>query len=67
LAEDQDLRVLGDGVHVVDVQELDDATDEAVEAERHGVAASPFQSWLVKGEHVSWIRGWSRGNTFLDP
>jgi hypothetical protein len=37
LAKHQNLRVLGDGVHVVDAQELDDATDQAVEeAERHG-------------------------------
>ena len=49
VAEHQDLRILGDGVHPVDAQELDDATDQAVEeAERHGVAGSPSRSCLVK-------------------
>jgi hypothetical protein len=34
---------------VVDAQDLDNATDYAVEeAERHGVAKLPFRSWLVK-------------------
>jgi hypothetical protein len=49
LAEQVDPGVLGEGVHVVDAQDLDDATNDAVEeAERHGVAKVPFQSWLVK-------------------
>ena len=49
VAEHQDLGIFGDGVHPVDPHELDDATDQAVEeAERHGPAASPRRSWLVK-------------------
>lgn len=37
LAKNEDLGILGDGVHVMDAQELEDATDQAVEeAERHG-------------------------------
>ena len=49
VAEHQDLGVLGDGVHPVDAQELDDATDQAVEeAERHGAAGSLVRSCLVK-------------------
>jgi hypothetical protein len=49
LTKHQDLRILGDGVHVVDPKELDDATDQAIEeAERHGVAGSRFRSCLVK-------------------
>jgi hypothetical protein len=50
LAEQVDPGVLGEGVHVVDAQDLDNATNHAVEeeAERPGVAGSPFRSWLVK-------------------
>jgi hypothetical protein len=49
LTKHEDLRILGDGVHVVDTNEVDDATDQVIqEAERHGVAGSPFRSCLVK-------------------
>ena len=49
LAEQVDPGVLGEGVHVVDAQDLDNATDHTVEeAERPGVAGWPFRSWLVK-------------------
>lgn len=45
----QDLRILGDGVHVVDGKELDGATDQAIEeAEGHGVAGSRFRSCMIK-------------------
>ncbi len=37
LTKDQDLRVLGQGVNVVDSQKVDDTADQAVEeGERHG-------------------------------
>ncbi len=45
----QDLGVLGDGVHAVHRQDLDDATNKTVEeAERHGSARSLLGSFLVK-------------------
>jgi len=49
LAEDQGLRVLGDGVHVLDVQEFDGATDQKVEeAECRIVLGTPSRACLVK-------------------
>lgn len=49
LAEHQDLRVLGDGVHATDPYELDQVADQAVEeAERHRAGASPDPWCLVK-------------------
>jgi hypothetical protein len=43
------LRVLGHGVHPVDPDELDDASDESVEeAERHRAGVSSSASSLVK-------------------
>jgi hypothetical protein len=48
LAEQEDPGVLGEGIHVVDAHDFDNPTDHAIkEAERHGVAGSPFR------------RGWS--------
>jgi hypothetical protein len=48
-SEHEDFGVLGEGAHVVDAQDLDNATDHTVEeAERPGVAGWPFRSWLVK-------------------
>ena len=45
----QDLRVLGDVVHPVNPDPLDDASDESVEeAEGHGAGASFSASWLVR-------------------
>lgn len=45
LAEHEDLRGLGEGVHPMDAHELEDLTDQAVEeAKRHGPAGSPFRS-----------------------
>jgi hypothetical protein len=42
---DQDVRILGDGVHVVNAKELNDATEQSMEeAERHGVAGWPSRS-----------------------
>ena len=49
LAQHEDLRVLGDVVHPVDPDQLDDASDESVEeAEGHGAEASFSASLLVK-------------------
>jgi hypothetical protein len=49
VTQHQDLCVLGDGVHAMDRQDLDDATDYAVEeAECHGTAGSRLGSCLVK-------------------
>lgn len=51
VAQHQDLGVLGDGVHVVDREDLDDATYQAIEeAERHGAAPSLLVSCQVKSE-----------------
>jgi hypothetical protein len=50
VAQHEDLRVLGHGVHAVGPDQLDDASDNSIdEAERHGVAASSRPSCLVKG------------------
>lgn len=49
VAQHEDLGVVGSGVHVVDGQDLKDATDQAVEeAERHRSARSLFTTCLVK-------------------
>ena len=49
MAQHEHLGVLGSGVHVVDGQDLKDATDEAVEeAERHTSPRSLFTTCLVK-------------------
>jgi hypothetical protein len=49
VAEDQDLRVLGDGVHPMDAGQPHDAADQSVEeAERHGRLPSPSEFCLVK-------------------
>ncbi len=49
VAQHEDLRVLGDVVHPVDPDQLDDASDESVEeAEGHGAGASSSASCLVK-------------------
>ena len=49
LAEEQDLRIFGDGVRLADAKGLNDATDQLIqEAERQGVAGWPSRSWLVK-------------------
>ena len=50
VAQHEDLCVLGEGVHPVDPEHLDDASDQAVEeAEGHGAGASSSgASFLVK-------------------
>jgi len=49
VAQHQDLCVLGDGVHVVDRRDLEDATDQAIEkAEGDGSAGSLLESCQVK-------------------
>ena len=70
VAQHQDLGVLGDAVHVVDRQELEDPTDQAVEeAERHGRhdrcsnparssrdrVVGPFTSSMVAVIESSWF------------
>jgi hypothetical protein len=47
VAQHEDLRVLRHGVHPVDPDHLDDASDQAVE-EGHGAGASSSASSLVK-------------------
>ena len=49
MAEHEDLGVLGEIIHPMDVHELGDAADQAVEeAEGHDVAGSSSESCLVK-------------------
>ena len=49
VAQDEDLRVLGGGVHLVETEQLEDARDQPMEqAECHGRGASPDQSPLVE-------------------
>ena len=49
VAEHEDLRVLGLGIHPMDANDLNDAPDETVEqGEGYDRQASPSVSWLVK-------------------
>ena len=49
VAQHEGLCILGDDVHPVGPDQLDDAPDESVEeAERHGIGASSSESCLVK-------------------
>jgi hypothetical protein len=49
VTENEDLGVLGRGVHPTDPKQFGNAADKTVdEAERHGRGASLPQSWLVK-------------------
>jgi hypothetical protein len=55
VAEYEDLRVLGSGIHLMDANDLNDAPDETVEeGEGHDRQASLSVLWLVRlGQGVS--------------
>jgi len=55
VAQNEDLSVLGRGIHPMDANDLNDAPDETVEkGQGHDQQTSPSQLWLVKlGQAVS--------------
>ncbi|MGD0286211.1 MAG: hypothetical protein ABSC31_07520 [Acidimicrobiales bacterium] len=55
VAEHEDLRVLGRGIHPMDANDLNDAPGETIEkGQGHERRASPSALWLVKpGQGVS--------------